>query len=54
MQQIIVAGTTLYRIRVLKDFGNVKADNWGGGGNPLNNSRNHDERDRRLNQRQAT
>ncbi|HEY5086833.1 MAG TPA: hypothetical protein VII66_05660 [Gemmatimonadaceae bacterium] len=29
-QQIVVAGTTLYRIRALKDFGNVKAGNLGG------------------------
>ncbi len=29
-RQIIVAGTTLYRIRALKDFGNVKAGNLGG------------------------
>lgn len=29
-QQIIVAGTTLYRIRALKDFGNVKAGALGG------------------------
>jgi hypothetical protein len=29
-QQIIVSGTTLYRIRALKDFGNVKAGNLGG------------------------
>lgn len=29
-QQIVVAGTTLYRIRALRDFGNVKAGNLGG------------------------
>ena len=29
-RQIIVAGTTLYRIRALKDFGNVKAGDLGG------------------------
>ena len=29
-RQIIVAGTTLYRIRALKDFGKVKAGNLGG------------------------
>jgi hypothetical protein len=29
-QQIIVAGTTLYRIRALRDFGNVKAGSLGG------------------------
>jgi NDP-sugar pyrophosphorylase family protein len=29
-QQIMVAGTTLYRIRALKDFGNVKAGDLGG------------------------
>ena len=29
-QQIIMAGTTLYRIRALKDFGNVKAGSLGG------------------------
>ena len=29
-RQIIVAGTTLYRIRALKDFGNVKAGTLGG------------------------
>lgn len=29
-QQIIVAGVTLYRIRALKDFGKVKAGNFGG------------------------
>jgi hypothetical protein len=29
-RQMIVAGTTLYRIRALKDFGNVKAGNLGG------------------------
>ena len=29
-RQIIVAGTTLYRIRALKDFGNVKAGEMGG------------------------
>lgn len=29
-RQIVVAGTTLYRIRALKDFGNVKAGTLGG------------------------
>jgi hypothetical protein len=29
-QQIVVAGTTLYRIRALRDFGNVKAGTRGG------------------------
>ena len=29
-QQIILAGTTLYRIQALKDFGNVKAGSLGG------------------------
>jgi hypothetical protein len=29
-QQIIMAGTTLYRIRALRDFGNVKAGTLGG------------------------
>ena len=29
-RQIVVAGTTLYRIRALKDFGNVKAGDLGG------------------------
>src|SRR5450756_841741 len=29
-QQIVVGGTTLYRIRALKDFGKVKAGNLGG------------------------
>jgi|SRR5713226_1476176 len=29
-QEIVVAGTTLYRIRALKDFGNVKAGTLGG------------------------
>lgn len=29
-RQIVVAGTTLYRIRALKDFGNVKAGSLGG------------------------
>ena len=29
-QQIVAAGTTLYRIRALKDFGKVKAGNLGG------------------------
>ncbi len=29
-RQVIVAGTTLYRIRALKDFGSVKAGDLGG------------------------
>ncbi len=29
-RQIVVAGTTLYRVRALKDFGNVKAGTLGG------------------------